>query len=290
MSEMDDSASQIPGSLGSSRSGAVSSFDVRSCKQPLGPSHLIRRPVPPVDHGVIRIAAALIVEFLACPEDDDGDDEAARDQRKGVAREIRHLRVERLFLETSRDSQLDVRGRLRLRRILPQRALRFTRRTSQSARSPTESPWLCGSHWTLQDYVEVTCEPEPMHPVDAYSTNNIESRSRDRAVRRRKQRQPVHAPSLESGKAGHQGVSPTGRRRLVRVAEPTFQQNLVLPTPPLSRRRPTILVIAPHWVDVAHVMLVTTVELVRRPSCQETDSLPAARCSTRPFTVAFERG
>ena len=38
--------------LGSSRSGAVSSFDVRSCKQPLGPSHLIRRPVWIMDHGV----------------------------------------------------------------------------------------------------------------------------------------------------------------------------------------------------------------------------------------------
>ena len=80
----------------------------------------------------------------------------------------------------------------------------------------------------LQDYVEVTCEPEPMHGVDAYGTNNIESRSREGS----KQRQPLHAPSVKSGKVGYQGVSPTGRRRLVRMAEPTFQHNPVLPTPP----------------------------------------------------------
>ena len=60
-----------------------------------------------MDHGVIRIAAALIVKSLTCP-DDDGDD-AARDQRKGVAREFRHMLVE-LLLETSRDKSAGCSG------------------------------------------------------------------------------------------------------------------------------------------------------------------------------------
>ena len=112
-----------------------------------------------------------------------------------------------------------------------------------------------------------------MQLTDAYL-----SQGRESGRRLRKGTAASRSPS-------YRGVSPAGRRRTSThggtpfpVSRKTWCCTCPDPSDPLCRDDRRFRSSLHIQIDVAHVMLVTTLELVRSPSCQKTNSRCACCC------------